>query len=133
MNDTACQANDFKPLRRTALDSRLGILSIVLDAIKGEKSQCLVDVYRKSLIFERFLAPLSTLVGIRPLRAQASARSSVNVRHRLSGVARVAERFNGIPQARKDQEELFHSSDLEQVQHPVVHAGQGNTPSRLLA
>jgi len=67
MNDTACQANDFKPLRRTALDSRLGILSIVLDAIKGEKSQCLVDVYRKSLNFQGFLTPLSTLVGVRPL------------------------------------------------------------------
>jgi len=66
MNDTACQANDFKPLRRTALDSRLGILSIVLDAIKGEKSQCRVDVYRKLLNFQGFLAPLSTLVGVRP-------------------------------------------------------------------
>jgi len=56
MNDTACQANDFKPLRRTALDSRLGILSIVLDAIKGEKSQCRVDVYRKLLNFQGFRA-----------------------------------------------------------------------------
>ena len=51
----------------------------------------------------------------------------------LSGVARVAERFNRIPQARKDQKELFHTCDLEQVQHPVVHAGQGNTPPGLLA
>ena len=133
MNDTACQANDFKPLRRTALDSRLGILSIVLDAIKGEKSQCLVDVYRKSLNFQRFLAALSTLVRRPTLESTGMCTEFLNVRHRLSGVARVAERFNGIPQARKDQEELLHSSDLEQVQHPVVHAGQGNTPSRLLA
>jgi hypothetical protein len=57
MNDTACQANDFKPLRRTALDSRLGILSIVLDAIEGEKSQSLADVYRKLLSFQGFCAP----------------------------------------------------------------------------
>ena len=51
----------------------------------------------------------------------------------LSSVTRVAERFNGIPQAREYQEELFHSSDLEQVQHSVVHASQGNTPPGLLA
>ena len=49
------------------------------------------------------------------------------------GVARVAQGFDGIPQAGKDQEELLNPGDFKQVKYPLIDAGKSDPAARLVA